>query len=560
MRVGVIRTTASPCRCGEAVSKGLKALGHEPLLTDSEEIELRVSELAHECDLVIDHTDTFRGRGLYRFVVRRLLEARGARVVGSDSNACFLADDKVAAKTRLSGAGIPTPPGIVVTSKTWRLPSWLKPPLVLKPAFEHMSRGVRLVKTDQEAYGVAAHLLESLEQPILVESYIPGRELAVSLLDGATGLQVLPPLEWRFGTTGPDFLTERSKLIEPEGERRDVLRADLPDDLHSEMEAMAQHAFRVLGLRDYARFDLRLSSGGTLFFLEANTTPSLEPLEALALSARWAGFDYPALVERMLSAALRRYETPRPAQPQSIRIDLPTGPVDLEISEGVHVPPPSSIDLAGLLDVQAGEDVLDLGCGSGLLSIAAAKLGARRVVAIDLDPRALQATAENVHRNGVSGQVQTRAGSWYEPLNRGTSFGAQKERFDVIIATPPQTPGPKPFGPKYGGIDGTRHLFTAIDAAPTFLKPVRGRLWLMAISLANPSALWKRLHERFVEVSLLRETERLFTEKEYETLHGGLFEHLVSLRASGQSEFTEVQNGSYVFRNHFIRAMGPRGI
>ena len=206
------------------------------MLVDSEEIELRVSELAQECDLVIDHTDTFRGRGLYRFVVRRLLEARGVRVVGSDSNACFLADDKVAAKTCLSGAGIPTPPGVVVTSKTWRLPPWLKPPLVLKPAFEHMSRGVRLVNTDQEAYVVTEHLLESLEQPILLESYIPGRELAVSLLEGPMGLQVLPPLEWRLETTGPGFLTEGFKLEEPVCERRDVLRADLPDDLHSEKE------------------------------------------------------------------------------------------------------------------------------------------------------------------------------------------------------------------------------------------------------------------------------------------------------------------------------------
>lgn len=58
MRVGVIRTVGPPCRCGEAVSKGLEALGHEPVLANSEEIELRVSELAQECDLVIDHTDT----------------------------------------------------------------------------------------------------------------------------------------------------------------------------------------------------------------------------------------------------------------------------------------------------------------------------------------------------------------------------------------------------------------------------------------------------------------------------------------------------------------------
>ena len=560
MRIGVIRTAASPCRCGEAVSEGLRALGHEPLLVDSEEIELRVSELAHECDRVIDHTDTLRGRGLCRFAVRGLLEAHGARVVGSDARACLLADDKVAAKACLSGAGIPTPPGIVVTSKAWELPSWLSPPLVLKPAFEHMSRGVHVVNTDQEAYDVSARLLESLGQPILVEGYIPGRELAVSLLEGPKGLQVLPPLEWRLGTRGPDFLTERSKLVEPVGERRDVLRADLPDDLHSEMEALAQHAFRALGLRDYARFDIRLSSGGTLFFLEANTTPSLEPLEALALSAQWAGLDYPALVERMLSAALRRYEAVPSARRQSVRIDLPTGPIELQIPEGVHVPPPSSIDLARLLDVQTGEDVLDLGCGSGLLSIAAAKLGARRVVAIDLDPRALQATAQNVLKNGVSGQVQIRAGSWYEPLHTRSSPGGREERFDVIIATPPQTPGPKPFGSKYGGPDGTRHLLAAIDGAPAFLKPVRGRLWLMAISLANPPALWEQLQERFAEVKLLRETERLFTGKEYEAMQEGLFEHLLTLRASGRSEFTEVRSGSYVFRNLFICATGPRGI
>jgi D-alanine-D-alanine ligase len=558
MRIGVIRTVASPCRCGEAVSEGLRALGHEPLLVDSEEIELRLSELAHACDLVIDHTDTLRGRGLYRFVVRSLLETHGVRVVGSDAGACLLSDDKVAAKACLSGAGIPVPPGVAVAAKTWRLPSWLSPPLVLKPAFEHMSRGVHVVHTESEVHGLAEHLLESLRQPILVEGYIPGRELAVSLLDGPMGLQVLPPLEWRLGTGGPGFLTEGSKLIEPVGERRDVLRADLPDDLHSEMEALARHAFRALGLRDYARFDIRLSSGGTLFFLEANTTPSLEPLEALALSARWAGLEYPALVERMLSAALRRYEALPSAQRPSVRVELPTGPVELEIPEGVHVPPPSSIDLARLLDVRQGEDVLDLGCGSGLLSIAAAKLGARRVVAIDLDSGALQATAQNAQRNGVSGKVEVRAGSWYEPLHRRSSTGGQEDYFDVIIATPPQTPGLEPFGPKYGGPDGTRHLLAAIDGAPAFLKPVRGRLWLMAISLANPPAVWRQLRDRFADVTLLRETERPFTPKEYETLQEGLVEHLLALRASGHSEFAETKSGGYVFRNLFICATGPR--
>src|SRR5512136_3091651 len=85
MRIGIIRTAGSPCRCAEAVVKGLESLGHDFLLADSEEIELRASEIAHLCDLVIDHTDTFRGRGLFRPIVRYLLETHGARIAGSDS-------------------------------------------------------------------------------------------------------------------------------------------------------------------------------------------------------------------------------------------------------------------------------------------------------------------------------------------------------------------------------------------------------------------------------------------------------------------------------------------
>lgn len=553
MRIGIVRTVGSVCRCAESAAKGLETLGHEPVLVNSEEIELRAPELARGCDLIIDHTDTFRGHGLYRALVRLLLENHGARIVGSDARACFLADNKIAARRKLSEAGISTPPGIIVTSRTWQAPSWLRPPVVLKPGFEHMSRGLRLAGTLEEARTSAESLLDSLQQPVMVESYIPGRELAVSLLDGPQGLQVLPPLEWRFDTMEPGVLTEEFKRVEFVNERQDALRADLPDDLHEELENRAKQAFYVLGLRDYARFDLRLSSGGTLFFLEANTTPSLEPFEALALSAQWAGLEYHDLVERMLSAALGRYGQGPSRKMERDSIQLPSGKVELEIPKGVHPPPPSSVNLARLLDIQPGEEVLDLGCGSGLLSVAAAKLGAKRVVATDLDPRALEATVRNALHNGVNQRVEVRSGSWYEAVR-------ESERFDVIILTPPQTPGPHPFGPKYGGPDGTRHLFKLIDHAHGFLKPGRGRLWLLAISLANPPAIWKRLHERFSEVTLIQETDRPFTEEEYESYEKGLFTYLSQLRNSGTADFTELGPGRFAFKNLFIRASGVREI
>jgi D-alanine--D-alanine ligase len=556
MRIAVVHTVDAPCRCAEAVAKGLHALGHEILPVDSEEIELRAAEIAKTCDFVIDHTDTFHGSGFLRSSVRGLLEVHEARIVGSDARACFRADDKVTAKTFLANAGIPVPPGIAVTSKKQKLPAWLKAPAVVKPAFEHMSRGLHVAATEDEIHGGVAAMLDRFRQPILVETFIPGREFAVSLLEEENGLSVLPPLEWRVHPSEAAVLTEAFKRSYVSQERQDVLRAELPPDLAADLENLSMLAFRALGLRDYARFDVRLSSGGTFYFLEANTTPSLEPFEALALSAGWAGMDYPALVGKMLSAAMRRHGQPPFQKEGKTRVTFATGPVDLLIPEGVHHPSPSTLDLANLLDVHEGDRVLDLGCGAGLLAIAAARLGARQVVATDIDPRALEATRQNALANGVAEKIKICAGAWYEAL-QGYSLCAA-ERFDVIVATPPQTPGHQAFGPRYGGPDGTRHLFKILQGAAVFLKPEIGRLWLMAISLANPSELLRQLREHFQDVSVVHETERPFTDHEYNSLGKALVNHFLALRSSGRSDFRDAGEGRYVFKNLFIRARGVK--
>jgi D-alanine-D-alanine ligase-like ATP-grasp enzyme len=409
--------------------------------------------------------------------VRSLLENHGLPVAGSDARACALADDKAAAKRRLAAAGVPVPPGVVVTSGSDALPDWLTPPLILKPAFEHMSRGLELVQDRDGARDRLPGLLSRLGQPILVEMFIPGREFAVSVVDGPRGLEVLPPLEWLADGGETGVLTEAFKLGDILPGRRDAVRADLAPAELRELADLSLAAFRALGLRDYSRFDVRRSPGGTFFFMEANVTPSMEPEEALALSARWAGMDFPALLKRILSAALGRLPAAR-ATATAMTVELPSGPVRLRLQPGVHVPPPSTLELARLLDVRPGERVLELGCGSGVLSLAAAGLGAGRVVAVDLDPAALASATGNAALNGFAGRIETRAGSWYEPIAEG-------ERFDAIIATPPQTPGQRPFGPRYGGADGAKHLLAVIDGAPGRLDPERGRLWLVAISIAN---------------------------------------------------------------------------
>jgi SAM-dependent methyltransferase len=285
--------------------------------------------------------------------------------------------------------------------------------------------------------------------------------------------------------------------------------------------------------------------------MEANVTPSMEPLEPLSLSARWAGMDFPVLLERILASAAKRRPPVPAGGAQDASITLPTGAVGLWIPPGVHVPPPSTIEMARLLDVRPGERVLELGCGTGLLAIAAAKQGAGHVVAVDLDGQALDAAVKNAQLNGLSGCIEARAGSWYEAVKSG-------ERFDVIIATPPQTPGPRPFGPRYGGADGAKHLMAVVEGAPARLDPERGRLWMVAITIANVPEVMRRLRERFAKVDIMGETQRPFTPREYDDLDPGLFEYLEALRARGISDFHEAFGGEYVFRNLFIRASGVK--
>lgn len=72
----------------------------------------------------------------------------------------------------------------------------------------------------------------------------------------------------------------------------------------------------------------------------------------------------------------------------------------------------------------AGARVLDVGCGSGILAIAAAKLGAAEVLGVDTDPIAVDATAANADRNGVADSVRARHGS----------LPSAAPPFDVVVA------------------------------------------------------------------------------------------------------------------------------
>lgn len=73
----------------------------------------------------------------------------------------------------------------------------------------------------------------------------------------------------------------------------------------------------------------------------------------------------------------------------------------LAFGTGTH--PTTALCLEWLDGIELrGKQVLDYGCGSGVLAIAALKLGAARVIGVDLDPQAIEASRDNAERNGVA--------------------------------------------------------------------------------------------------------------------------------------------------------------
>lgn len=106
--------------------------------------------------------------------------------------------------------------------------------------------------------------------------------------------------------------------------------------------------------------------------------------------------------------------------PEEVVIELDPG---MAFGTGTH--PTTQMCLLALEDtVYPGARVLDLGTGSGILAIAAAKLGAGRVLALDTDPQAVTVARENVRRNGVADRVRVAQGSLAQAIGR----------FDVVVA------------------------------------------------------------------------------------------------------------------------------
>jgi D-alanine-D-alanine ligase len=266
-------------------------------------------------DLVFNLCESLAGDARHEAVLPSLFELAGVRYTGSGPYALGTALRKDRTKALLRGLGVPTPRAAVSTDG--KLPSELPPlPCIVKPAREDASTGIWLrsvVKTQRELAARVAEVHRRYRQPVLVEEFIVGRELYVSLLGNGDALTALPMHEVDFSgmpAGAPHIVTYDGKWVPSSREYKGTnsVRAAVTPAVAARCADAARAAFRALELSDYARVDLRLAADGTPYVIDVNPNCDLSDGAGVCRAASFGGLSYPDLIERVVAAATARYE------------------------------------------------------------------------------------------------------------------------------------------------------------------------------------------------------------------------------------------------------------
>jgi len=247
--------------------------------------------------------------------IQELLEILGIPYTGSGILACARAVDKVLTKHLLVEAGIPTPEFFAFNETAFKelgaaeaLPAIagrLDFPVVVKPAGQGSALGIKFARTtaDVPAALVAAF---SYDSKVLLERHVPGRDLAISVIEGDQGPEALPIVE--AVPQDEDFYDFEARY--EIGRTAFVCPAELPPEVTARAQEIAVETYRLLGCYGFARIDLMVDENGELFVLEANPIPGLTETSLLPQAADAAGLGLDRLIERILELAFER--TPGP--------------------------------------------------------------------------------------------------------------------------------------------------------------------------------------------------------------------------------------------------------
>jgi D-alanine-D-alanine ligase len=297
----------------EMIRAELGAAGYETeaLPIDLDLAEARRRLLALRPDLVFNLVESLGGSGRLAHLAPALVESLGLPVTGAPAIAVLETTDKLLAKRRMLGAGLPTPAWLEAGREAAEAPDPAALFLV-KPVSEDASLDVDDGAMVRGA-AAARERLARAARPAFAERYIEGRELNLALLEKDEAAELLPPAEivfegWPEGK--PRIVGYAAKWQDDSFEAiHTPRRFDFPAEdgrLLSRLGELAHACWRLFGLRGYARVDFRVDAAGSPWILEVNANPCLSPDAGFAAAALRAGLGIRGMLERIVAAALSR--------------------------------------------------------------------------------------------------------------------------------------------------------------------------------------------------------------------------------------------------------------
>lgn len=264
-------------------------------------------------DVAFNLCESLRGDPRYEMPVPVILESRGIPYTGSVPVSLRQCLNKGTAKARLASAGVPVPEGreVVTVEEARTLTGPI--PAMVKPARQDGSIGIAAASVCRDVEALQSrclYLLQEMKEPAIVERFIDGREFNVSVL-GDTDPQCLPIAEIDFSGMPagvPKIVTYDAKWSESSAEYQGTVPVFGTTDeaLSRRLRKAALGAFRALGLRDYARVDMRVDAAGQPWVVDVNPNCDLSPDAGFPKAAKQAGLDYTRLVHTLVGIALER--------------------------------------------------------------------------------------------------------------------------------------------------------------------------------------------------------------------------------------------------------------
>ena len=278
---------------GTGAAKALRSLGIDVLEVDVKGPDFELPADIELAFLTIHGTFGEDGQ------LQRILEERGIAYTGEGVEGSELAFDKIRSKDAFRREGVTTPYWQVVT--LGQRPT-IPIPFVIKAPRQGSTVGVYIIKNEREVDAAMADV-SKYDQEVLVEKFIPGRELTIGIL----GDQALPVLEIIAKGGVYDF-TNKYPFLNPGagGGAEHVCPAKIPEEQTRAIQDLALRAHQALGLQVYSRVDILLPEEGGPTVLEVNTIPGMTEASLLPEAAAAAGIGYAQLCARIIELSAAR--------------------------------------------------------------------------------------------------------------------------------------------------------------------------------------------------------------------------------------------------------------